>query len=119
MRDFRELKVWEKAHQLTLHIYETTRKFPRHEIFGITGQTRRASVSIPANIAEGCGRGSSADLARFLQISMGSASELEYLLMLSNALNFLNEQGYIKLNSQVTEIKRMLTSFIKRLRTES
>lgn len=119
MRNFRELKVWEKAHQLTLQTYKITQAFPKHEIFGLTSQTRRASVSIPANIAEGCGRGSDADLARFLQISMGSASELEYLFLLSNALHFINEQEYESLNSKVTEIKRMLTSFIKKLRADS
>ena len=84
MRNFRELRVWEKAHELTLQTYETTQAFPKNEIFGLTNQTRRASVSIPANIAEGCGRGSDADLARFLQISMGSASELEYQLLLAS-----------------------------------
>ena len=118
MKNFRDLKVWEKAHKLTLQIYKTTQSFPQQEMFGLTSQTRRASVSIPANIAEGCGRGSNADLARFLQISMGSASELEYLLLLSNALHFLDEPEYDKLNNQVTEIKRMLTSFIKKLRAD-
>jgi four helix bundle protein len=78
MRDFREFKVWEKAHSLTLDIYKATATFPRAEMYGLTSQLRRASSSIPANIAEGCGRGGNAELARFLQIGMGSASELEY-----------------------------------------
>lgn len=119
MKDFRELKVWKKAHDLNIEIYKTTKKLPKSELFGLTSQTRRASVSIPGNIAEGCGRGSDAELARFLQISMGSASELEYYLLLSKALHFLNEQEYDKLNTQVTEIKRMLISFIKKLRADS
>jgi len=77
MKDFKKLKVWEKSHQLTLGVYKATRSFPKEELYGLTIQTRRASVSIPANIAEGCGRGSDAELARFFQIAMGSASELE------------------------------------------
>lgn len=80
MRDFRELKVWEKSHQLTLAIYKITAIFPREELYGLTIQIRRASASIPANIAEGCGRNGVAELARFLHIAMGSASELEYHL---------------------------------------
>ena len=119
MKDFRELKVWEKAHHLSLEIYRFTQNFPQHEIFGLTSQARRASVSIPANIAEGCGRGSDADLARFLQISMGSASELEYFILLSHDLKFLTPTDHNKLNDKVIEVKRMLTSFIKTLRAES
>lgn len=78
MKDFKKLKAWEKSHQLTLAIYKVTRSFPKDELYGLTSQMRRASVSIPANIAEGCGRGSDAELARFCHIAMGSASELEY-----------------------------------------
>lgn len=78
MRDFRELKVWQKSHQLTLAIYKATVKFPKDEMYGLTSQIRRASASIAANIAEGCGRNGEAELGRFLQIAMGSASELEY-----------------------------------------
>ena len=82
MKDFRTLKVWEKSHQFTLKIYSLSRNFPKDELFGLVSQIRRASSSIAINIAEGCGRGSDADFARFLQISMGSASETEYLIML-------------------------------------
>ena len=82
MKDFRTLKVWEKSHQFTLKIYSLSRNFPKDELFGLISQIRRASSSIAINIAEGCGRGSDADFARFLQISMGSASETEYLIML-------------------------------------
>jgi four helix bundle protein len=83
MRNFREIKVWEKSHQLTLAIYKVTQAFPVEERYGLTGQMRRASASIPANIAEGCGRIGDAELRRFMQISMGSASELEYHLVLA------------------------------------
>ena len=94
MKDFRELKVWEKSHQLTLAVYKATTKFPKDEMYGLTGQIRRSCASIPANVAEGCGRGGDAELARFLQIAMGSASELEYHLLLSRDLNFLDITEY-------------------------
>jgi len=78
MRDFRQIRVWLKAHELTLEIYKTTARFPREEVYGLTSQLRRAAASIPANIAEGFGRGGNAELARFLQMGMGSAYEVEY-----------------------------------------
>lgn len=110
MRDFREYKVWEKAHSLTLDIYKATATFPRAEMYGLTSQLRRASSSIPANIAEGCGRGGNAELARFLQIGMGSASELEYHILLAHDLTFMPEVVYDPLQNRVVEVKRMLTS---------
>ena len=116
MKDFRQLKVWEKAHQLALAIYKVTKGFPKEEIYGLTSQIRRASMSVPTNIAEGCGRNTDADFARFLQIAMGSASETEYQLLLSHDLEFLTKEQYEKLNTDVTEIKRMLTSLIQTLR---
>ena len=85
MRDFRELKVWEKSHRLVLDVYGATGGFPREESYGLTAQLRRCSVSIPANIAEGCGRSGDAELGRFMLISMGSASELDYHLLLAHA----------------------------------
>ncbi len=91
MKDFRELKVWQKAHQLVLDLYRGTEAFPRKEQFGLTSQVRRAAVSIPGNIAEGCGRGGDAELSRFLQIAMGSASELEYYLVLAQDLEYLSQ----------------------------
>lgn len=119
MRDFRELKVWEKGHQLTLAVYKATTTFPRDELYGLTSQIRRACASIPANIAEGCGRSGDAELARFFQIAMGSASELEYHLLLAHDLAFLNDSDYKHLDREVTEVKRMLTSFIQKLKAES
>lgn len=119
MRDFRELKVWGKAHQLTLSVYKATQIFPKEELYGLTSQMRRSCASIPANIAEGCGRKGEAELARFLQIAMGSASELEYHLLLAYDLNLLKAKDYESLTNDVTEIKRMLTSFIQKLKAES
>ncbi|MDA8241074.1 MAG: four helix bundle protein [Nitrospiraceae bacterium] len=116
MRDFRELKVWQKSHALTRAVYKATTVFPKEEIYGLTSQLRRASVSIPANVAEGCCRKGKDDFARFLQIAAGSASELEYLLLLSYEIELLKEAQYELLSSQVTEVKRMLTSFMQKLR---
>lgn len=119
MKDFKKLKVWQKAHNLTLGVYKATQNFPKEELYGLTSQIRRSSSSIPANIAEGCGRGGDADFARFVQIAIGSASELEYHLLLAHDLNLLNFQLYDPLSSDVMEVKRMLTSLIKKLRAES
>jgi len=119
MRDFKELKVWQKSHQLTLAVYNATVTFPREEIYGLTSQIRRSCVSISANIAEGCGRNGETELARFLQIALGSASELEYYLLLSHDLELLKTSNYEQLTSEVSEVKRMLTSFIQRLKADS
>ncbi len=116
MRDFRELKVWEKSHKLTLEVYKATARFPQEELYGLMSQIRRSCASIPANIAEGCGRDGSAELARFSRIAAGSASELEYHLLLANELDFLNTTDHDQLTTEVTQIKRMLTSFIQKLK---
>ena len=117
MRDFRKLKVWEKGHRLTLDVYEVTVTFPSEELYGLTSQMRRACAAIPANVAEGCGRGSNADLARFLQIALGSASELQNHLLLAQDLAFVKPTDYERLSRDVTELKRMLTSFVKNLKS--
>ena len=119
MKDFRNLEVWEKAHQTTLAVYKHTQTFPKEEMFGLTNQMRRASVSIPSNIAEGCGRGSDAELSRFSQIAMGSASELEYQILLSKDLEYIKEDVYKELSDKIIEVKKMLTSFIKKLNADS
>lgn len=118
MKDFRNLEVWEKAHQTTLTVYKHTQTFPKEEMFGLTNQMRRASVSIPSNIAEGCGRGSDAELGRFSQIAMGSASELEYQILLSKDLEYIKEDVYKELSDKIVEVKKMLTSFIKKLNAD-
>ena len=110
MRDFRKQKVWEKSHLLALEIYRATEKFPREELYGLTGQIRRASASIPANIAEGCGKDGDADFGRFLQIARGSASELEYHLLLAKDLGFLKQNDYDQLHKEANEVKQMLTN---------
>ncbi len=118
MKDFRELKVWEKGHHLALEIYRATAKFPKDELYGLTSQIRRSCVSIPANIAEECGRNGDTELARFLQIAMGSASELEYHLLLSRDLGLVDAANYDQLARETTEVKRMLTSFIQTLKAD-
>ncbi len=112
------MKVWEKAHLLTLAVYKATGTFPRDETYGLTSQIRRSCASIPANIAEGCGRGGHAELAHFLHIAMGSASELEYHLLLARDLDLLDNVRYQALASEVTEVKRMLTSLIQKLKAD-
>ena len=119
MKDFRDVKVWQKSHQLTLSAYRATSTFPRDELYGLTSQIRRSCASIPANIAEGCGRSGDKDFARFLQIAMGSASELEYHVLLARDLNLLDTRVYEGLAEGVAEVKRMLASFIRKLKAES
>lgn len=118
MKDFHELKVWKKAHALTLAIYQCTTNFPREEIYGLTSQLRRSSASIPANLAEGCGRTGDAELARFCSIALGSASEVEYHLLLARDLNMLPPKDFEALTNRTIEVKRMLTSLIQKLRAE-
>ena len=115
MRDFKGLEVWKKSHLLTLAVYKATSSFPQSELFGLTSQIRRASASIPANVAEGCGRSGEKELVRFLNIAMGSASELEYHLLLAHDLSLLEDPTYSALASDVVEVKRMLGGFIRTL----
>ena len=116
MKDFRQFTVWNKAHQLALSIYEDTKGFPRTEIYGLTNQIRRAVSSISTNIAEGCGRNVDGDFARFLEIAMGSASETEYLLLLSHDLGMMRDKPF-KINiSSVVEVKNMLFALIKKVK---
>lgn len=119
MKDFKNLTAWSRAHDLTLRVYGVTKSFPRDEAFGLTSQLRRACASIPANIAEGCGRSGDAELARFLTIASGSASEVEYHLLLAHDLNYLSRAEYEKLDAEINELKRMLRAFIHRLKANS
>jgi four helix bundle protein len=118
MKDFRDLQVWQKAHALTLRVYEATVTFPEAERFGLTSQLRRSAASIPANLAEGCGRGSDPDLRRFLLIAMGSASETEYHILLAHDLGFLAAPTFERLTTDIHEVKRMLASFIAKLSSD-
>ena len=119
MKDFRELQVWQKAHALVLKIYRVTRGFPSDERFGLTSQLRRAATAIPTNIAEGCGRSTDADLARFADIAMGSASETEYELLLAHDLGYIDRKTHRDLERDVVEVKRMLSAYIGYLRRTS
>jgi four helix bundle protein len=119
VQDFRKLKVWEKAHVLTLDVYQASKSFPRDEIYGLTSQMRRASVSIGANIAEGSCRRGDVDFARFLQMAAGSASEVEYHLLLARDLNLLEASDNQRLSEEAVEVKRMLASLMQKLRADS
>jgi four helix bundle protein len=118
MQNFKKLQVWEKSHDLTLKIYGVTSQFPREEIYGLTSQIRRACASIPTNIAEGCGRASSADFARFLQIAMGSASETEYLVLLAHDLKYLTADQHTELIDATIRVKKNVNRFTKKCQNE-
>lgn len=116
MKDYRKLKVWEKAHGFVISVYEVTSGFSSDEKFGLTSQLRRAAVSIPSNIAEGCGRGNDGDLRRFCEISMGSVAEVEYQVLLAHDLKMIIRVTFERLNAEIVEVKRMLHGFITTLR---
>jgi four helix bundle protein len=106
--DFKKLKVWQKSHQLALAVYKSTVGFPDQERFGLTGQLRRSAASIPANTAEGCGRGTDNELGRYVRISLGSATELEYHLLLARDLGRLATPVYDSLSADTLEVQSML-----------
>ncbi len=118
MKNFRDLIVWNKAHALTLEIYKVTDHFPRREMFGVTSQLRRASSSIAANIAEACGRVAKGDFSRFLSNAMGSASEVEYFLVLCRDLKLLTPEVHQRCNHDIVEVKRMLAALITKVEME-
>ena len=118
MQDFHQLSVWKKAHELTIAVYRQSAGFPREELYGLTSQLRRSCASIPANIAEGCGRKGPAELARFCRIAHGSASELEYHLLLAKDLKLLNPEDYTDLSHRAVELKRMLAGLLRKLKTD-
>ena len=117
MRDFRKYDVWNLSHALVLEVYNVTKDFPSHEVYGITNQIRRAAASIPTNISEGCGRSSDAEFSRFLHIALGSASETEYLIQLAYDLKYINEHFYTDLTEKVNLIKKKLFHLNKSLQT--
>jgi four helix bundle protein len=118
MKNFIDLKVWEKAHEVALACYAVTRSFPKEEMFGLTSQIRRAGASVPANIAEGCGRGGNAELHRFLQMAMGSANELEYHFLLSKDLGYLKQEDHKQVHEKLEEVKRMLAFLLRKVDSE-
>ena len=117
MRDFHKLGIWQRSHQLTLDVYKVSQAFPKDELFGLTSQIRRAASSIPTNIAEGCGRASNKDYAHFLQIAIGSASEVEYELLLAHDLEYINDEAFNKLTSETIAIRKMIIKYQSELKT--
>jgi four helix bundle protein len=115
MRDFKRLQIWQRSHQLALDIYKSTKSVPRSEQFGLRRQIRRCAVSIPSNIAEGCGKDSTGEFARYLRIAMGSASELEYQIILSRDLEYITIESFSKLNEEAIQVKKMLVAYTKRV----
>lgn len=119
MRDFRQLRVWEDAHQITLEVYKLTKTFPKEELFALTNQLRRASVSIGSNIAEGCGRGSNKDYAHFLQMAIGSAFEVDYQIYLAKDLAYISDENYKIISGKIDSLKRQLASLLQKVRNAS
>jgi four helix bundle protein len=119
VQNFRKLRVWQRAHELTLSVYRLTLSFPPEERFGLTSQIRRAASSVGANIAEGCGRTGDPEFARFCSIAMGSASELEYHLLLAQDLKLIALSDYEELGPRATEVKQMLAALLRKLRDKS
>jgi four helix bundle protein len=110
MGDFTKLAVWKKAHELTVNVYRATANWPRHEMFALTSQTRRAAYSVPANVAEGCGRNTDAELARFARNSLGSASEPSYCFILARDLEYIVPREDAAFQASTAEVRRMLSS---------
>lgn len=119
MKDFRKLKVWGRAHQVMLALYHATKAFPGDELYGLRTQIRRSASSIGANLAEGCGRNGDREFGRFLSIALGSASELEYHLILAMDLGYLGGTTGVELSREVVEVKRMISGLLAKLKADS
>ena len=117
MRNYQDLVVWEKAKALTLSLYVATRMFHKDELYGITSQIRRAAASIGANLAEGSGRRSDGEFGRFLLIAMGSASEPSSHILLARDLRLLKMTDFVRLDAQLAEVRRMLTSLLAKVKS--
>jgi four helix bundle protein len=113
MGDFKKLEVWHRAYRLALATYRVTGSFPKSELYGMVSQMRRAAVSIPTNIAEGCGRKRDGEATSFLRYSLGSTSELDCLIMLARDLGYLSQDAYQSLADEVAAVGRMLTALIR------
>ncbi len=116
MKDYRRLKIWERSHRLAVRIYESSKSLPKDELYGLVSQMRRAAVSIPTNIAEGCGRDGDPELKRFLTISLGSACELDYLVLLATELQFLDARTSQSLADEILKVRRMIGMFVQKLK---
>jgi four helix bundle protein len=115
LKNFKELKVWQKAYQLCLEVYRVTRKFPKEEIYGLTSQVRRSAVSIPSNIAEGYGRKTTREYIQSLYIAYGSNCELETQILLSGDLGFIGKEDLLGLQKEIGDVERMLKGLINSL----
>ena len=111
MRPFQTLAVWQKAHELTLDVYRVTCRYPAEERYGLTSQTRRAAAAIPANLAEGCGKGTMPELRHSVDLAGGSLNELEYWFLLARDLELLPVERYEALSDELLEIRRLLMGF--------
>ena len=118
MRNYHDLKVWQKTHQLTLDVYRSTKNFPKDEMYGLTMQIRRACVSIEANLAEGCGRTGDGEFGRFIKISAGSASEVDCHFLIARDLKYLGAEEYEGLRTRLEEIRRMLTALLQTIESK-
>ena len=116
MQDFTKLIVWQKAHNLTINVYKLTYSMPSEEKFGLISQIRRSCISIESNLAEGCGRDGDKELARFVDISMGSSFELRCQLLIARDLGYVNPKQYELFESKILEVNRMLGGLLKKLR---
>ncbi|MEM9644338.1 MAG: four helix bundle protein [Planctomycetota bacterium] len=119
MKSFRDLKVWEKSHHFALRVYRQSKSFPREENYGLTSQIRRAAVSVPSNLEEGCGHGGDGELGRYCGIAMGSACEVGYQLLLAKDLGNIDDTNYDQMNRDLNEIQRMLNGLIKTIRNSN
>lgn len=119
MQDFRKLRVWVKAHLLTLAIYRISGRFPKSELFGITKQIRRSAFSISSNIVEGCGKYTNNDFASYLNILLGSTNETEYFLILARDLSFIQPGEFSELEEDINEVRRMLINLIRSVRSKA
>jgi four helix bundle protein len=115
MKNYKNLTVWQDSHELVLSVYKETKVFPKEEVYGIASQLRRATVSIPANIAEGSAKNSDKDFGRYLQIAMGSLNESEYFLFLSKELNYLEEENHNEIVKKLEVVKAKLINLQKKL----
>lgn len=119
MQDVKKLAVWQKSYQLALDVYRFSQHFPREEAYGLTSQARRAAVSVPANIAEGSGKSTQCEFARFLDMAMGSLSELECCFELAHDLHYLPDNEYSSHLDKLIEVRRMLPVFIQTVRNSA
>jgi len=113
MKDFKNLKIWQKGINLVVDVYKTSQKFPKEELYGLTSQMRRSAISIPSNIAEGSGRNSDKDFSRFLDISLGSSFELETQIIIAYKLSFLDDEEFEKLSNNICEEQKMINGLQK------